>query len=175
MNTQWLKNDRIELRSPEPEDLELLYRMENDTKLWSVGCNTLPYSRHTLRAYLEQSTQNLYAESQARFIITLNNGENAGMIDLVNFDPHNSRAEVCIGILDEYRQQGVATEALLLLKSYALDFLHLHQLYAYIPSDNAASRQLFKKAGFETTALLKEWISDNAQYKDVYIMQIIKE
>ena len=175
MNTQWLKNDRIELRSPEPEDLELLYRMENDTKLWSVGCNTLPYSRHTLRAYLEQSTQNLYAESQARFIIALNNGESAGIIDLVNFDPHNSRAEVCIGILDEYRQQGVATEALLLLKSYALDFLHLHQLYAYIPSDNAASLQLFKKAGFETTALLKEWISDNAQYKDVYIMQIIKE
>lgn len=175
MNRQWLRNDRIELRSPEPEDLELLYKMENDTRLWCIGCSTLPYSRHTLRAYLEQSTQDLYAEGQARFIISLHNGDSAGMIDLANFDPHNSRAEVCIGILDNYRQQGIATEALLLLITYALDFLNLHQLYAYVPSDNDASLQLFKKAGFEVTAQLKEWIRDNAQYKDVFLMQIIKK
>ena len=175
MNIQWLRNERIELRSPEPEDLELLYKMENDTRLWSIGCSTLPYSRHTLRAYLEQSTQDLYAEGQARFIITLHSGESAGMIDLANFDPHNSRAEVCIGILDSYRQQGVASEALSLLTSYALDFLLLHQLYAYIPVDNEASLQLFKKVGFEVTAELKDWIRNNAQYKDVYLVQKIKK
>lgn len=175
MNNQWLKNDKIELRSPEPEDLELLYRMENDTRLWSVGCSTLPYSRHTLRTYLEQSSQDLYAESQARFIITLPDDKSAGMIDLANFDPHNSRAEVCIGILDEYRQQGIASEALLLLTTYALNFLHLHQLYAYVPSDNEASLQLFKKVGFEITAQLKEWIRDNAEYKDVFLMQMIRK
>lgn len=175
MAREWLRNERIELRSPEPEDLELLYRMENDTRLWSVGCSTLPYSRHTLRAYLEQSTQDLYAESQARFIITLHSGESTGMIDLASFDPHNSRAEVCIGLLDEYRNQGIANEALMLLSEYAFGFLHLHQLYAYVPSDNAASLQLFKKAGFETTSLLKEWIHDNRQYKDVHLMQLIEK
>lgn len=175
MNIQWLRNERIELRSPEPEDLELLYKMENDTRLWSIGCSTLPYSRHTLRAYLEQSTQDLYAEGQARFIITLHSGESVGMIDLANFDPHNSRTEVCIGILDIYRQQGVASEALSLLTTYALDFLLLHQLYAYIPVDNEASLQLFKKVGFEVTAELKDWIRNNAQYKDVYLVQKIKK
>lgn len=175
MNIQWLRNERIELRSPEPEDLELLYKMENDTRLWSIGCSTLPYSRHTLRAYLEQSTQDLYAEGQARFIITLYSGESVGMIDLANFDPHNSRAEVCIGILESYRQQGVASEALSLLTTYALDFLLLHQLYAYIPVDNEASLQLFKKVGFEVTAELKDWIRNNAQYKDVYLVQKIKK
>lgn len=175
MNNQWLRNERIELRSPEPEDLELLYKMENDTRLWSIGCNTLPYSRHTLRAYLEQSTQNLYAEGQARFIITLHSGESVGMIDLANFDPHNSRAEVCIGILDSYRQQGIASEALSLLTTYSLDFLHLHQLYAYVPSDNEASLQLFRKAGFEVTAELKDWISNDALYKNVFLVQMIRK
>ena len=175
MNNQWLRNERIELRSPEPEDLELLYKMENDTRLWSIGCSTLPYSRHTLRAYLEQSTQNLYAEGQARFIITLHSGESVGMIDLANFDPHNSRAEVCIGILDNYRQQGIASEALSLLTTYSLDFLHLHQLYAYVPSDNEASLQLFKKVGFEVTAELKDWISKDALYKNVLLVQMIRK
>lgn len=175
MNNQWLRNERIELRSPEPEDLELLYKMENDTRLWSIGCSTLPYSRHTLRAYLEQSTQNLYAEGQARFIITLHSGESVGMIDLANFDPHNSRAEVCIGILDNYRQQGIASESLSLLTTYSLDFLHLHQLYAYVPSDNEASLQLFRKAGFEVTAELKDWISNDALYKNVFLVQMIRK
>lgn len=175
MNNQWLRNERIELRSPEPEDLELLYKMENDTRLWSIGCSTLPYSRHTLRAYLEQSTQDLYAEGQARFIITLHSGESVGMIDLANFDPHNSRAEVCIGILDNYRQQGIASEALSLLTTYSLDFLHLHQLYAYVPSGNEASLQLFEKVGFEVTAELKDWISNDALYKNVFLVQMIRK
>ena len=82
MNGVWLKNERITLRSPEPEDLELMYAMENDTTLWSVGNATLPYSRYTLRAYLEQSRQDLFSEHQARFVIDLAGGEATGMIDL---------------------------------------------------------------------------------------------
>lgn len=35
-----LSNDRVRLRALEPEDLELLYRWENDPELWEVG-NTL--------------------------------------------------------------------------------------------------------------------------------------
>ena len=41
MNENWLKDDMIRLRAPEPEDLELMYAMENDTSLWSVGNATL--------------------------------------------------------------------------------------------------------------------------------------
>lgn len=173
MSTGWLKNDRMTLRSPEPEDLELLYHMENDTHLWSVGCNTLPYSRHTLRTYLIETRQDLYSERQARFVIEMSNGESAGMIDLANFDPHNSRAEVCIGILDEFRRKGIAKEALQLLCAYALDFLQLHQLYAYIPCDNSDSIQLFTNAGFKPTAKLKEWLHRLGEYTDVHIMQLI--
>ena len=62
MKDQWLKDETITLRAPEPEDLELMYAMENDTTLWSAGNATLPYSRYTLRAYLEQSRQDLLSE-----------------------------------------------------------------------------------------------------------------
>ena len=163
MNTTWLKDELISLRSPEPEDLEMMYAMENDTALWSVGNATLPYSRYTLRQYLEQSCQNLFAEHQARFVIELADGETAGMIDLADFDPLNSRAEVCIGLLGKHRGKGIATRALALLCDYALKKLHINQLFAFIPEWNEESLKLFEKNGFKKVHCSK---NGNAQKKD---------
>lgn len=175
MNGIWLKNDRITLRSPEPEDLELMYAMENDTTLWSVGNATLPYSRYTLRAYLEQSRQDLFSEHQARFVIELADGEAAGMIDLAEYDPLNSRAEVCIGLLGRHRGKGIATETMQLLCEYAFKKLHIHQLYAYVPQWNNESITLFEKNGFEKSALLRQWQRNENGYNDVFLMQKIAE
>ncbi len=175
MTSTWLKDDKVTLRAPEPEDLELMYAMENDTTMWSAGNTTLPYSRYTLRAYLEQSRQDLVTERQARFVIELPDGKCAGMIDLADYDPINSRAEVCIGILGKHRGQGIASSALQLLCQYASGRLHLHQLYAYIPYWNSSSIKLFEKAGFSHSATLKEWTQGKSGYQDVIIMQKIEK
>ena len=171
----WLKNDRMTLRSPEPEDLELMYAMENDTTLWSVGSATLPYSRYTLRTYLEQSRQDLFNERQARFVIDLADGEAAGMIDLAEYDPLNSRAEVCIGLLGRHRGKGIATESLQLLCQYAFKKLHIHQLYAYVPCWNSESIALFENNGFVKSASLRHWQRNENGYNDVFLMQKIAE
>ena len=175
MNTTWLKDDAISLRTPEPEDLELMYAMENDTTLWSVGNTTLPYSRYTLRQYLEQSKQDLYAERQARFVIGVENGEAAGMIDLADFDPLNSRAEVCIGLLGKYRGKGIATRALNLICDYAFKKLHINQLYAFIPEWNEESLGLFEKNGFKKSALLQQWQRTENGYNNVFLVQKLVE
>ena len=175
MNTTWLKDELISLRSPEPEDLELMYEMENDTTLWSVGNATLPYSRYTLRQYLEQSCQNLFAEHQARFVIELADGETAGMIDLADFDPLNSRAEVCIGLLGKHRGKGIATRALALLCDYALKKLHINQLFAFIPEWNEESLRLFEKNGFKKSALLQQWQRTEKGFNNVFLVQKLAE
>ena len=175
MNTTWLKDDAISLRTPEPEDLELMYVMENDTTLWSVGNTTLPYSRYTLRLYLEQSKQDLYAERQARFVIGVEDGEAAGMIDLADFDPLNSRAEVCIGLLGKYRGKGIAARALNLICDYAFKKLHINQLYAFIPEWNEESLGLFEKNGFKKSALLQQWQRTENGYNNVFLVQKLVE
>lgn len=168
---KWLEDENIVLRAPEPEDLELMYGMENDTSLWCVGGTLLPYSRYTLRAYLEQSKQDLYAERQARFVIALKCGGAVGMIDLADFDPLNSRAEVCVGILGKYCGQGIASAALALLCDYAFRRLHLHQLYAYIPTENIKSVKLFAGQGFEEVAVLRDWLHGENGFSDVVLVQ----
>ena len=47
-----LENDCIKLRAPEPEDLEVFYKWENDTTLWPLGSTLIPYSRYDLKQYL---------------------------------------------------------------------------------------------------------------------------
>ena len=175
MNTTWLKDDIISLRTPEPEDLELMFAMENDTTLWSIGSATLPYSRYTLRTYLEQSRQDLFSERQARFVIELKNGETAGMIDLADFDPLNSRAEVCIGLLGKHRGKGIATRALTLLCDYAFKKLHINQLYAFIPEWNEESLKLFEKNSFKKNALLQQWQRTENGFGNVFLVQKLAE
>jgi diamine N-acetyltransferase len=172
---KWLSGENLRLRAPEPEDLELLYKMENDTTLWSVGNSTLPYSRYTLRNYIEQTANDLYAERQARFIIELRGGTAVGMIDIADYSPFDARAEVCIGLLGEYRGAGIAFEALKLLCDYAFGFLNLHQLYAYIPKNHEKSKKLFEKANFLETATLKEWKRDGEKFIDISLFQLVKK
>ena len=174
MTRKWLQSENIRLRAPEPEDLELMYLMENDTTLWSVGNTLLPYSRHTLRLYIKQTAHDLYAERQARFVIETQDGEAIGMIDLADYSPHDARAEVCIGILGRHRGKGYASEALTLLKEYSFQYLNMHQLYAYIPAGHEKSRSLFKKTGFRHTCTLKEWKRNGEKFVDVELFQMHK-
>ncbi len=172
-----LEDERILLRVPEPEDLELMYRMENDTTLWDVGCTTIPYSRFALRRYITESTGDIYVDRQLRMMIVDKIQTCVmGCIDLVNFDVRNRRAEVGILVLSEYRHSGVATCALRLLVDYALGFLHLCQLIAYVPVDNVFSHRLFSHAGFSTVALLKSWLCrGDGIYADVTFMQCLNK
>ena len=59
----------IRLRAIEPEDLDLLYRIENDRELWNVGTTNVPYSRYTLHDYLATSCDDIYADKQVRMVI----------------------------------------------------------------------------------------------------------
>ena len=39
---------QVRLRALEPEDLDILYRYENDSSLWEVGTTIAPFSRKQL-------------------------------------------------------------------------------------------------------------------------------
>ncbi len=64
-----LSNDRVRLRALEPEDLELLYRWENDPELWEVGNTLALYSRYILKEYIAGSDRSIYESRQLRFMI----------------------------------------------------------------------------------------------------------
>jgi len=174
MKHSYLSNDNIYLRAPEPEDLEVMYNMENDPSSWDVSSFTVPYSRYVLRQYIEASQCDIFADKQLRLMITCKeNHQIIGTIDLTDFVPMHSRAGVGITVKKDFRQQGFAHQALELLISYSFDFLHLKQLYAYVSVRNEASRKLFSSCGFTQVGVLKDWLRVKDGYEDAFFMQLV--
>ena len=167
-----MKTSEVKLRAMEPEDLDLLYQIENDQVLWDVGITNVPYSRYVLHDYIANTTGDIYIDRQVRLIVENGVGETVGLVDIINFDAKNCRAEVGIVIIAQHRRQGYGLLTLQQIVQYALHVLHLHQLYAVIDANNETSLLLFRKAGFTDTAMLRDRLYDGQKYHHAMLMQI---
>lgn len=175
MNTSFLIGERLRLRAMEPEDLEVMYLMENNPATWDVTNFSVPYSKFVLRQYIENSQCDMFADRQLRLmIVRQEDGVVVGTIDITDFAPLHSRGEIGVAIQKQYQGNGYAGEALNLLCDYAFGFLFLKQLTAHIAIDNEASIQLFTSCGFAACGLLKEWWCVGGKYKDVMLLQRLR-
>jgi diamine N-acetyltransferase len=168
-----LEKNKIKLRSPELEDLDFLFQMENDTSLWHLSNTISPFSRFDLEQYILLAEKDIFTAKQLRFIIEYNNLETIGIVDLFDFDPINKRAGVGIIIKENDQNKGYATTALEILFDYSNLKLGLHQLFCNIESDNATSIRLFEKKGFEIAGLKKDWNFKDSVWVDELFLQKI--
>lgn len=168
-----LENDEIRLRALEPEDLEVLYAWENDELFWAEGNSLAPYSRFTLRQYIEeQRSGDLFVFKQLRLVVELKGEERAiGTVDLFDFDPYHSRAGVGILIDRNCQSRGYASQALELICGYAFRFLKLHQLYSHVNEGNVSSIRLFERAGFDRCGCLRAWNRGAGGWRDCLLFQ----
>lgn len=161
----------VRLRAMEPEDLDALYRIENDRDVWDVGENNVPYSRYILHDYIANASADIYADKQVRMVVENEEGQLVGVTDVVNFCPSHARAEVSIVICREHRKKGYARAAIRQIMEYALRTLHLHQLYAVVREDNMPSLNLFSSLGFKSKMVLDDWLFDGKDYHNAVVMQ----
>lgn len=172
-----LKNSNIELRAVEPEDLDILYKWENDTELWTYGNTLSPYSKLTLRQYINDAQQmDIFQSKQLRLMVVVReNNATVGTVDLYDIDVQHKRAGIGILIDKAYRNKSLASQTLKLVADYAFNFLNLHQLYAYISESNRVSVRLFEKAGYQFVGTLKEWIQKGKAFENVCVVQLIND
>jgi diamine N-acetyltransferase len=170
-----LEGKLVHLRPPEPEDLEFLYKWENDTEIWQVSNTIAPFSRYTLKKYIETSHLDIYENQQLRFMIdTLEDDKTIGTIDLFDFDPYHHRAGVGILIGEEaFRGKGLADDALQVLIQYSFNVLLLHQLYCNIGAHNKQSLHLFEKNNFTIVGEKKEWLHTQDGWVSEFLLQLI--
>ena len=170
----FLENENIVLRAIEPEDVDDLFAVENDRKLWQVSNTLAPFSRHLLEQYISKAHQDIFEARQLRLAISpLGDRELLGLIDLFDFDPQHRRAGLGIVVLEKHQHKGIASQALGMMRDYAFGHLDLHQIYAHIPADNESSRRLFERAGFRQSGTLKDWIRSGQDFVNVDLYQSI--
>ena len=158
----------IKLRAPEPEDLDLMYRIENDSSLWQYGGQNQPVSRYLLRQYIEQSSADIYRDGQLRLTIE-DGGVAAGFLDLTNLSTIHQRAEVGIVVDSVAQRRGVGKQSLANLIEYVRQNIPLRQIYAVVGVENTAGNCLFRSAGFVQTCTLPGWITVNLQPQDAIL------
>jgi diamine N-acetyltransferase len=170
-----MKYEKVNLRALEPEDLELLYEWENNESYWIISETVVPFSKFTLKRYLENSHKNIYETGQLRLMIDLpSEKKTIGAIDIFDFDPFHKRAGIGILIADENeRKKGYATMALKGLIGYCFNTLQLHQVYCNILSNNKESIELFMKVGFVQAGLKKDWIKTSDGWLDEHLFQLM--
>ncbi|MBO4893140.1 MAG: GNAT family N-acetyltransferase [Prevotella sp.] len=161
----------MKLRAVEPEDLDLMYLIENDTELWPLGQASVPFSYYALKQYIAESSNDFFHDRQLRLVIESADEVSVGFVDLQNYDPLHHRAEVGIVVVPEQQRKGFAAEALRLLAKYVSAHLGIHQLYALVPEGNEASVALFKKSGYKETATLQDWLNTPKGWQSVIVFQ----
>ena len=169
-----LEGELTRLRALAAEDVDLLYVWENDPAVWGVSGTLAPFSRHTLRRFLDEQRFDLYAARQLRLVVETLDGRAVGLVDLFEFEPVDLRAG--IGILIHGagdRGRGFASDALDVLCRYARQVLGLHQLWCSVAPDNAASLTLFRRAGFVECGRKREWRRTPDGWADELLLQKI--
>ena len=169
-----LNDNVIALRALEPTDLDVLFKWENDTDLWTVTDTVAPYSRQVLWQYLENYTADIYQSHELRLMAVLKDtGEAVGIVDLMNYSPLHNRAEFGLLIAAEHRGKGYGERALALACNYARNHIGLRQIYAYVASDNTTCLHLLHEGGFSTIGTLHQWRRRGTHYHDVVMLQCI--
>lgn len=171
-----MKKDSITLRALEPEDLEILYKWENDTSLWQFSNNIAPFSRYVLKEYIASAIQNdIFTSRQQRFMIKdKENGRAVGTVDLFDFEPLHRRVGLGLLIYEQNdRDQGYGREAVKKIMKYCKETLFIHSIYCDILSNNDSCLHLFETLGFSLAGEKKEWVNIDGTWHDEKLYQII--
>lgn len=170
-----LETDIIRLRALEPEDIDILYKWENDSNLWKLSSTIAPFSKYILRRFIENQRYDIYETKQMRLIIESKaDGRPVGAVDLFDLDPTNRRAGIGVLVYDDADQEkGYASSAINAMILYAFQVLGLNQLYCNVLANNLKSFNIFKKKGFTVIGLKSEWIKTTTGWLDEYTLQLI--
>ena len=171
-----LENGKRKLRQLEPEDLELLYRWENDPTLWAVGNTRQPYSRYTLKQYILQGDEDIFETHQLRLMIECKETrQTVGTVDLFDFDVFHSRVALGLFVDTQYQGKGYASEALRAICDYGFSTLGVQAINAWVLGENRGSSRLLEKQGFVRTQVLEKAYHLNGVDYDDWIYRLERE
>lgn len=171
------ENTDIYLRAVEEQDVDLLYKWENNDEIWEVSETHTPLSKKVLKDYIETTKYDIYTTKQLRLLICKKeDNQPIGSVEFFDFDPFHQRAGVGIMVYNkEERKKGFAKQALQSFIDYCFNYLNMHQLYCDIATKNEASIKLFESTGFKLSGVKKQWKKQTSGYEDVHFFQLLNE
>lgn len=166
-----IEGARIRLRALEPEDMEAMWRWQNDWVTQRLGDDSpdLALSHDAVqRAFGPNSGLNTY------MIETLD-GHVIGSCGYYNYSGRNRHCSVGIWIGEaEVRGLGYGTEAMRLLLGYLFRQMGLHRVALNVVADNAQAIASYKKCGFREEGREREAVFKDGGWVDGLCMSLLE-
>jgi len=137
----------------------------------------MPYP-YTLKDAKEWVNKNIYwgrKKVMSDFVLAIEiDGEVCGAVGLSKIKIGH-KAELGYWLGKKYWGQGIMTEVVKLMTSYAFRELGLRRIYAHVFSFNAASKKVLEKVGYELEGINKKEAKKGNKYIDCYLMAKIRQ
>jgi ribosomal-protein-alanine N-acetyltransferase len=149
-----LQGSRCTIRSWRSGDADALVRHANNTKVAQQLRDRFPHpytSRHAAQ-FLQMAT----AEPTETNLAIEVAGEAVGGVGFVpGSDVERFSAEIGYWLSETLWGRGIATEAVVLVTDFTFDQLNMLRVFALPFAENAASRRVLEKAGYECEGILR--------------------
>ena len=159
-----------ELSINDAVDISRLMTYNISKSLWQVP---YPYTVENAVNFINSCHRDFKSQKAVNFAIQYkNNSEGVsrlvGTISLKNIDSDKKKATVGYWIGELYWGNGIATESVALVITYAFSVLGLEEISAYVYSENKASIRVLERNGMTKKEEVNEYNQMSGRYKNTF-------
>ncbi|AMG61527.1 GNAT family N-acetyltransferase [Staphylococcus lugdunensis] len=158
------------IRALEETDLEFVHQLNNEYSIMSYWFEE-PYQ--SLSELQHLYNKHILDEDERRFIIEQDDHA-IGIVELVEIDFVHRNCEVQIIVDPDYSGHGFAKQAFKMAIDYAFLVLNMHKVYLYVDVNNEKAVHIYETHNFNIEGTLKEHFYTNGEYRDCYVMGLLK-
>lgn len=166
-----MKQKKITLRSMERSDLEFIHALDNNATIMRYWFEEPFVSIDELREIYDK---HIHDQHERRFIITNEQKESIGLVELLSINQIHRYCEFLIIISPTYQGFGYAKQATSLAIDYAFNVLNLHKVILFVDKENIKAIHIYETLGFLHEGELKEHFYANGKYRDVIVMGLLR-
>lgn len=152
----FLSTERLFLQPIEPDDQPFIFEGLSHPEVipfYGVHYSTLEEANRQMDWYAA-----IYKEKTgvAWKIVDKKSGYKIGVIAFYFLKPQHRKAEVGFWLLPQFWNNGLISEALVLVVAYCKNEMGIHRLEAFVEEGNSASSRVLEKAGFAFEGTMKD-------------------
>ncbi len=176
MSTSVWQGKHIRLRAIEPEDWEAFFSFDQDSELARHDDRVfVPRSKEDAKRWAEELAGEVHKDDRYFLVIETLDGEIAGSINSHHCEQRNGTFSYGVALGEQYRRQGYASEAVILLLRYFFQELRYQKVTAHVYGFNEPSLQFHEKLGFQLEGRLRSMIYTNGQFFDEVLFGMTAE
>jgi ribosomal-protein-alanine N-acetyltransferase len=162
----------IELTHQHANALFEILSLDEVTRFYGTSSFTLQAESSRL---IELLHKNFVEKRGIRWGIKLKENQRIiGTVGLNGLHLPNKRTEIGYELHPSFWKMGFATEAITEILSFSFNKLDLNRIGAVVFPENTASLELLFRLGFTKEGLLRDYIYQNNQSHDTYVLSLLK-